>query len=208
MKRTGNYDYFEYFRRCGGYACRAAELLSRSLQGFEPASLRDRLDEMHRLEHEADEAKHEMIRLLAHEFITPIEREDIVALAQELDNVIDAADDILQRAYLFNISSVRSEATTFAELFLKSCKALASALEQLSAFKKKGAEISRALIEVASFESAGDTLHNESLRRLFTEDVGTRELLIWNSMFEGFESCLDACEHAANAVETVIMKNS
>lgn len=207
MKRN-EFDYFAYFRRCGGFASQAAGFLFETLSHFSPDTLKARMDAMHQIENDADMAKHDMTRRLSHEFITPLEREDIIALSQEMDNVVDAADDVLQRAYMFNITRVRPEFIAFAELFVKCCAALASTLDGLGDFKKSGSDINRHIVEVNSLESAGDILHHENIRRLFIEERDARELFIGSSLFESLETCLDACEHAADVVETVIMKNA
>ncbi|MDO5112222.1 MAG: DUF47 family protein, partial [Clostridia bacterium] len=189
-------------------ARKSAEFLFETLSAYDPATLKDRVDAMHRIENEADMAKHEMTRRLTHEFITPLEREDIIALSQEMDNVVDAAEDVLQRAYMFNITKIRPETIAFAELFVKCSAALAATLDELGNFKKVSSDINKHVVEVNALESVGDTMHNENIRRLFTEETDARELLIWSNMFECFENCLDACEHAADVVETLIMKNT
>ncbi len=207
MKKK-EFDYFAYFSACGHFAGRAAELLFETLQHYDPSMLKERVAQMHRIENEADMAKHEMMRHLSHAFITPIEREDILALAQEMDNVVDAADEILQRAYMFNITKIRPECIEFAGLFVKCCAALTETLDSLSSFKKASSDINRHIVEVNTLESTGDMLHSGNIRRLFTEEKDPRELLVWNIMFECFETCIDTCEHAADVVEAVMMKNA
>lgn len=207
MKKV-EFDYYGYFRASGRSACEAANCLYETLAHYNPEILRDRAAAIHRIENEADAAKHEMTRHLTREFITPLEREDIISLAQEMDNVVDAADEVLQRAYMFNIKTLRPEIVTFAELIVKCCSALCATLDELSGFKKANSEINKHIVEVNTLESAGDALHNENIRRLFTEETDVRELVVWNIMFECLENCLDACEHAADVVETVIMKNA
>ncbi len=207
MKKN-EFDYFEYFRNCGHFACEAANCLYETLSNYDPATLKEQAGAMHHIENEADMAKHEMTKRLSHEFITPIEREDIIALSQEMDNVVDAADEVLQRAYMFNITKLRPETIAFAELFVKCCKALSATLDELRSFKKAGNDINKHVVEVNTFEGIGDGMHSDNIRRLFTEETDARELLVWNIMFECLETCLDACEHAADIVESVIMKNS
>ena len=207
MKKN-EFDYFAYFRTCGGFARKAADFLYETLSTYDPQTLKERVDSMHRIENEADMAKHEMTRRLTHEFITPLEREDIIALSQEMDNVVDAAEDVLQRAYMFNITNIRPETISFSELFVKCCAALSTTLDELGNFKKAVNDINKHIVKVNELESVGDTMHNENIRKLFTEETDARELLVWSTMFECFETCLDACEHAADVVETVIMKNS
>ena len=81
MSKKQDEFYFNNFIECADYACNAAHLLEDVMDNFDPDSLPGRLDEMHRLEHAADECKHKMIDVLAKAFITPIEREDIIELS-------------------------------------------------------------------------------------------------------------------------------
>ena len=82
-------DYFELLCRQVAHCTEAAGLLQAILADFDPAALQDQLASLHQVEHRADLVKHEMMEKLLHEFITPSEREDITALAQEIDNVTD-----------------------------------------------------------------------------------------------------------------------
>ena len=78
-------NYFEMFVRLTDYSCSAAKQFCGLLGGFDPAKMPEEMKKMHAIEHSADMEKHNMMKLLAKEFITPIEREDIFQLAQELD---------------------------------------------------------------------------------------------------------------------------
>jgi len=73
-----------------------------------------------------------MIRKLAKEFITPIEREDIMALADAIDNVTDAIEDVVMRMYMYNITSIRPQAVKMTEIIVKCCNSLKTALVSLS----------------------------------------------------------------------------
>ena len=96
--RKGN-DYFEMLSELVDYSCSAANLLHDTLLNFDVNEMKNKIGEMHNIEHAADLKKHDMMDKLLKEFITPIERGDIAELAHEIDNVTDAIEDILARIY-------------------------------------------------------------------------------------------------------------
>jgi len=116
MARKNDVNYFNTFVELAEYSCRAAELLNKILNNFKEDELQEKMKEMHEIEHAGDEARHIMIRKLAKEFITPIEREDIMAMADSIDNVTDTIEDVLLRMYMFNITSVRDYALKMTEV--------------------------------------------------------------------------------------------
>ena len=103
MGRKKNHDYFSMLVDGVSYACAAAEMLNEYLQDFEPEKLSHHIEEMHKIEHAADIAKHEMLQKLLKEFITTIDREDILELADVIDDVTDSLEDVLLRMYMYNI---------------------------------------------------------------------------------------------------------
>ena len=80
MSKKQDSFYFENFISCTDYACQAAHLLAAEMENFDPNNLRRSLDEIHAVEHAADEKKHDLLNVLAKAFMTPIEREDICLL--------------------------------------------------------------------------------------------------------------------------------
>jgi uncharacterized protein Yka (UPF0111/DUF47 family) len=151
--------------------------------------------------------KHEMLKHLAHEFMTPIEREDIVSLSMELDEVVDKVEAVFQRIYMFNIESIRPQAIEFSQLVVKCCKSLVVVMEEFKNFKRSKC-LKNFIIEVNSIESEGDVFYTNCMRSLFLEDADTRSLLIWTTIYDLLEDSLDACEDAADVIEGVIMKNT
>lgn len=200
-------NYFEMLAELVDYSCNAASLLSETLTNFNSLELPKKIDMMHEIEHTADIKKHDMMNKLAKEFITPIERGDIIELAHQIDNVTDAIEDILVRIYIFNISSVRQEALEFCNLIIKSCDELKKLMKEFHNFKKSST-IHSLIISINDLEEVGDKLYTSSLRTLFTSNLSATEILTWKDIIEYFEKCCDDCEDAANVVESVVMKNS
>ena len=204
--RKGN-DYFEMLSELVDYSCSAANLLHDTLLNFAVNEMKNKIGEMHNIEHAADLKKHDMMDKLLKEFITPIERGDIAELAHEIDNVTDAIEDILARIYMFNITSMRREALDFANVIIKNCNELKGLMKEFRNYKKSQ-EIQKLIVNINGLEEEGDKLYIMSIRNLYTTSKDPIELMTWTDTFKYFERCCDACETAANVVESVIMKNS
>lgn len=207
MARKKNTDYFKTFVDLSEYSCSAAKMLYNVISRYDEKQLSKRLDEMHNIEHSADIAKHDMMRKLAKEFITPIDREDIIQLSQEIDDVTDAIEDVMLRLYMFNITSIRDEALLFAEKIVEACDAMKKALEEFRNFKKS-TTLHGLLVEIDHIEEECDKIYAEAVRKLFAESNDVMEIIKWRSVYDQLEKCCDSCEHASNVIESVIMKNS
>ncbi|MDD2418464.1 MAG: DUF47 family protein [Oscillospiraceae bacterium] len=207
MARKREFDYFKVFIRATEYSAQAADILYNVLQNFDPDKLKERMKEMHVVEHAADIAKHEMNRELAHAFITPIEREDIMLLTQKLDDVTDAVEDVLLRLYMFNVLSIRSEALEFSQLVYKCCDAMKEMMNEFHNFRKSDSIYGK-IVEINRLEEDGDALYTKAVRRLYMGSQDAIELMVWREIFDRMEKCCDACEHVANTVESIIMKNT
>jgi len=209
MARQGrkSTDYFDYFCKSAEFANKAAKYLHESLSDFNVEKFPSQVEAMHTIENSADNMKHEMMIALAKEFIPPIEREDIVSLSHELDNVIDAIEEIMQRVYMYGIRTIRPETLEFTASIIRCCSALSDAAAEFRNFKHSKV-LKEKLIEVNNIESEGDALHIKYMRKLFSENDDARMTMIWMSLFEGLEMCFDQCEHATDVMEGVILKNS
>jgi uncharacterized protein Yka (UPF0111/DUF47 family) len=202
-----NDEYFSAFITLVDYACSAANYLHESLSNLDPSSLRERMERLHSIEHGADEEKHRMMRRLVKEFVTPIEREDIIDLANEIDEVTDTIEDVLIRIYMYNITEIRPDALAFSSLIKQCCEALNVAVKELPNFHKSET-LHQAIVDVNTLEEDGDAIYIESMRTLYTDGSDPISVVAWSETYDRLEECCDACEHVANLVESVAMKNS
>jgi len=207
MARKKGNNYFESFVELAGYSCQAAELLCKIMNNFNSDDLPERMAEMHTIEHAGDEARHSIVKKLAREFITPIEREDIMALSDSIDTVTDTIEDVLIRMHMYNIRSIRPHALKMAEVIGKCCDALKKALDEFANFKKSQ-KIHELIVEVNHLEEDADKLFMEATRELYVNCADYKELVAWDTTFHYMEKCCDACEDVANVIENVIMKNT
>ena len=92
------------------------------MKNFDPAKIKEDMDKMHDIEHEADTKKHEMLAVLMKAFMTPIEREDIMLLSSCLDEVTDKIEDVVLRMYCNNIHDILPAAIDMARIVVDSCE--------------------------------------------------------------------------------------
>ena len=206
MARKQN-DYFEIFIKLVDYSCKAARLLINVMTDYRPEDLDIHMVQMHEIEHNADVGKHEMMEKLAREFITPIEREDIIDMANQIDNVTDAIEDVLMRLYMFNIMVIRKDALDVALLIEQCCNELKRALEEFGNFRKSKT-LHNHIVEVNRLEEVGDKLYTEATRRLYVSEMDPIAVAAWTHVFHILEKACDSCEDVSDVIERVLMTNS
>ena len=207
MGSKRDFNYFEAFVQLVDYSCQSAEILDTSLKRFDHQGLAEMMTNLHGIEHAADMGKHDMMNRLAREFISPIEREDIIELGQEIDNVTDSIEDVLMGIYMYNIQTIRPEALDFVDVIVQCCNALKKTMEDFQNFRKS-TTIHDSIVEINRLEEVGDRLYTEAVRSLYLNCQNPIETVSWTEIFDRLESCCDACEHVANVVEIVVMKNT
>jgi predicted phosphate transport protein (TIGR00153 family) len=206
MSRKDN-KYFDSFVEMVGHSCEAAQLLRKVFYDFKPEGLSECMKEMHDIEHSGDIARHVMTKKLAKEFITPIEREDIMDMSEAIDTVTDKIEDVLIRIYIFNIQEIREDAKRLADVIVKCCGALKSALQEFHNFRKSKI-LHEKIILINQLEEEADQIYTEGVRNIYTEKTDPMVTQAWYETFQYLEDCCDACEDVADVVESVMMKNS
>ena len=200
--------YYEMFVKMGGFSCDAARLLREIFGDFNPEKLEDYMEKMHAIENEGDVLRHEMTKQLAREFITPIEREDIMVMGESIDTVTDKIEDVLQKMYMYNIKTIREDAVITTDKLIVITEALETALKEFHNFKKSK-DIGEMLIEINRLEEEGDKRYIEAVRNVFTDEaIDATEAFAWSHIFHYMEDVFDACEDAADIIEGTIMKNT
>ena len=207
MAKKQDSFYFDTFTTCIDYSCQAAQLLSDVMRTFSPQQIKERLDEMHAIEHAADMKKHELLHVLNKAFITPIEREDILLLSQNIDEVTDKIEDVLLRLYCNNVQVIRPEALRLSEVVIRCCEEAKNMAREFADFKHSKT-LHGHIVHINTLEEEADDLFISSLRTLHTTCSDPLEVIVWREIYTYLEKCVDAVEHVADTVESVVMKNS
>jgi predicted phosphate transport protein (TIGR00153 family) len=207
MPRKSSFDYFDAFLRIANFADDEAKRILKIFNDFDPETINNRLTEMHAIEHFADLVTHQIYSNVVADFITPIDREDILSLADELDDVVDYIEDVMQRIYMFNIRTIIPPAIEMMEITAASTTALKQAIQEFPNFKRSK-NVLKYLVDVNTYEEQADQLYIKTLHDLFSSEEDGRLLLAWTKTFDRLERCTDAAEHAADVMTSIIAKNS
>lgn len=206
MAKKSN-DYFELIRRQSSYCVEASNLLEEILCKFNAESVNAYRRNMHEIEHTADEIHHDILKKLSTEFITPIDQEDILRLVQIIDDITDALDEVILDVYMYHIDVIPSKTGELSKIVNRCVKALYDVAEELKNFKKPE-KLRQLLIRVNDIEIEADTIYAEAIYELFGSQADGKTLLGAKAVYEGLEDCCDLCEHAADIIEQVIIKNT
>jgi len=158
------------------------------------------------LESRGDSVVHETIVELNHSFITPIDQEDILMLAEQMDEVIDGMEDCSIFLYMYDVVKLDDTIENFRKYIRLSCEELHSAIELLS--ERKLQLIREHTIKVKSYEEMCDTIERQAIRALFEEYKDPIDIIKRKDLYEMLENTVDACQNVAKALDSIVMKNA
>jgi predicted phosphate transport protein (TIGR00153 family) len=194
--------FFELFEEAGQNILRAADLLDRMLRNYPDSKelARDILI----CEQEGDRITHDIISRLNHTFVTPIDREDILALASALDDIVDFTEEVADYLGLYKIEAPMDQAIRLAHVLLQASEQVAQAIPRLRGFR----DLSHYTVEINRLENEGDRITREAVASLFQNGIDPMVVIRWKDLFERLEEAIDAAEHVANILEGIVIKNS
>jgi uncharacterized protein len=195
-------EFFNLFDEAGTNILRAAELLSQLMKSWPDAGGLGR--DILICEQEGDRITHDIIHRLNTTSVTPIDREDIFALASCLDDVVDYTEEAADFMGLYNIEAPMEQAQQLTSVLEDACRNIAQALARLRGMK----ELNHYFVEVNRLENEGDRITREALASLFRNGIDPMMVIRWKDIFERLQHAIDACEHVANILEGIIVKHA
>jgi uncharacterized protein len=178
-----------------------ATLLERMLASDPPAW--DTALQIKQIESECDALTHNIIQRLNKTFVTPIDREDIHALAKSLDDVMDAIDAAAAVTRLYKITHVRRGARQLADIV---CESMDRITEALGALEKRTGVLELAA-RINQLEREADRVHQDAIVALFDEERDPIAVIKWKEIFDFLEAATDRCEDVGNLLEGVVVKH-
>jgi len=163
----------------------------------------DKADEIKEVEHKCDFLTHEIIQRLNRTFVTPLDREDIHALARSLDDVMDAIDASASLVRLYRLETVSFGARELAHIITSCTDQVRLALEALE--QNKG--VATHAIEINRLENEADRAHQQAVSRLFDDEKDPIVVMKWKETLDFLEDATDRCEDVANVLEGVVVKH-
>ncbi len=194
-------QFFDLYNEMADEIQRAAKMLEQMLATDPPdVSLVDAIKDA---EHKCDALTHDTIQRLHRTFVTPLDREDLYALAASLDNVMDAIDAAAAMVRLYRIEKIRPGARELARTVSQSSDRLHSALESL----QKKTPVQPHAVEINRLENEADRAYQVAIRDLFDTETDPILIIKWKEVLDMLEQVTDACEDVANVIEGVVVKH-
>lgn len=194
-------EFFDLFEEAGANIVRAAGLLERMLQEWPDHGELGR--ELVVCEQEGDRITHDIIQRLNQTFVTPIDREDIYALASGLDDIVDWIEEVSDFFALYRIEAPMVQAQQQARILNNACRQIAQAIPRLRNFD----DIHHFTVEINRYENEGDRVVREALASLFEAGIDPMLVIRWKDIFERLEDAIDATEKVSNVLEGITIKN-
>ena len=194
--------FFDLFIEAGENTVKASRLLDRMMTTWPDSG--DLSKQVIDAEHEGDRITHAIVQRLNSTFVTPIDREDIYALASSLDDIVDFVEEVSDFMALYRIEAPMEQSQRMAHILLQATRQIAEAMPRLRTFS----DLSHYTVEVNRLENDGDRTSRHAIASLFDDGIDPMVVIRWKDIFERLEEAIDACEHVANTLEAIVIKNS
>lgn len=209
-KRSKKLNYFDAFCQQIELATKEAELLKEVTQSFTTAKeLQPFIERAHVIENEADELCTAVFDAILPDFVTPIDREDILELVNSLDDLTDQIEEVIQSFYMYDIHFMPEGAQTFAALTCECCSTLSEAMVDFHDYKKSHKKLQDKFAKVVELEDEADALYMKVIRSLYTEDrENPMRVMVWSSIYHTMEDCVDTCEGISELMNSILLKHA
>ena len=195
-------QFFDLFDEAAGNIARGADLLDQMLRSYPESTELARAILL--CEQEGDRITYDIVQRLNSTFVTPIDREDILALASGLDDIVDLTEEATDYLVLYRIEAPMAQAQRQAHILMEACRQICEAMPRLRGFK----DLSHHTTEIHRLETDGDRVTREAVASLFDTGIDPMVVIRWKDIFERLEDAIDATEHIANVIANIVTKNS
>jgi len=197
--------FFEYFDELAEAICEASLILKQYIENQTDAA--SNLDKINSVEEKGDNILSEVIKQINSSFITPFDREDILLLAQELNNVLDHIQGTMEKMVIFKVGKPREEyVLKLVQVLEQASYEIRNAIAILPDVRTNSQEIINASEKIRSYEHEGDNLYRAGIAILFENTKNLIDIIKWKEIYEHLETTLDYCENVSNIIKGVAVK--
>ena len=166
-----------------------------------------RVSRLKEIEHEADVIAHKTYERMHKTFLTPIDREDIYALVNKMDEILDHIEGTAVRVYMYKVKKPNDDIVKQAEILFSAIQKIKSIIQGLRNMKNSRM-ILDGCVEINTLDNAGDVALRAMITNLFIHEQDAIELLKWKEIFERIEEAIDVCEDVSNILEGIVLKHA
>ena len=197
--------FFDMFERATKNLSASVDVFLEMIKDF--SKLEKGVQKLDELEHEGDIITHEIMDRLNRTFITPIDRDDIHAIAAGIDDVLDLTEEVADRIFLYKLEKPTQYLVQMAQILHQSVMEVAKAITSLRDLKRPRRILDYA-IEINRLENEADMLLKMAMVELFERAPSPLEVIKWKEVYESLEKAIDKCEDMAVVIESVVVKNA
>jgi hypothetical protein len=194
--------FFDLFQQAAANGRDCAEELRKMIVSL--ADLEDHYQEIRTLERRGDQITVELLRRLDASFVTPYDREDIHALTEELDDVVDDMFSAAALIHLVRVEQALPEVGELADLLA----VMAGEMEALIGCLQNREGARHRLERIEALEHEGDAIYRRSIGHLFSGEYEALEVLKWKDIVQALENAINRIEDVSDVVESILIKNS
>ncbi|MGE1062958.1 DUF47 family protein [Megasphaera paucivorans] len=182
----------------------AANLLKQAMDG--DVEKNEALEQISVLEGKANELVMETMKRLQKTFITPMDREDIQQLIDQLDHAIDAIKEIMDKMCIYQVGDATEGAKQLASIAAKSIKETRKNIAYMKNLKKDYLKVEARSNKILALEQEGDDLYHSEMAKLFTDCKDPIEIIKWKEILQSVEDVIDDCEDLVITFRRVVLK--
>lgn len=197
--------FFDMFEKQVGMVNDAAHRLAELVSDYR--EVEDAAFKLRAMEHDADEIAHGIMNKLNMTFVTPLDREDIHALACALDDIMDFIEAAVDRMALYEVAKPTEEAVKLCSILAQATEQTVKAVYGLRDLKKPEL-VREACVAINRLENEGDQANRKALSKLFQMHDEPIEALKWREIYDQIETAIDECEDVADIIESVLLKSA
>lgn len=207
MARKKGFDYFNAMYQLSVKTKEAAIVLDDIMTHYSSDYLIEKSESIHQLERQGDEIVSSIMYELNHSFVTPIDREDIIATTKFIDNILDDINAIPYSFDNLGIQKMREKAIEMSALIVEIVEAMTIVTKEFSKFKSTKT-IGQMVQKVTELEGKADIIHSAQIKELFTLEENVLDVVRWKEVFDQLEKIVNETEKATLIMEAMVIKNT
>jgi uncharacterized protein Yka (UPF0111/DUF47 family) len=200
-----NYRFYDLFEESAHNLVSAAEVMADLMEHFD--NVDSKTARMKELERTGDGIIHEIVEQLHRTFVTPLDREDITALAEHMDDVMDYMEGATTAIKIYGIKRPTVAARGVADFIRLQTTQLEKAIPKLRQRSQLRGVLEHC-VEIHRLENEADTLFLDAMARLFQDEPSPVEIIKWREIYDQLERATDSCEHVAIVLEGIVLKHA
>lgn len=197
-----NENFFLLFEKAADNLVVGAKLFQDFMENYQ--QIEQKAQKIKDVEHQGDLLTHEIVEKLNRTFVTPIDREDIHALASGLDDVLDSIEAVANRMMIFDIPAPTEPLKQMTGILVRAVEEIQKAVHSL----RKLDHLMTFCIEIKTLETKADEISRKLLFELFKKEKDPITVIKWKEIYGRMEAAADECEDIAKIIESIVVKNA